>query len=150
MTDKPVDLVDATATCSMCGETKSLSDFCLAVRNCNGHTGHCLACNRVRYRFSYRAWQARNRERCAAARKRYRKPHESRDRWRRESRTAKAKARTAVNNALTAGKIRKPGHCDRCWQRTPSRRLHGHHPDYNRPLVVTWLCTLCHGLVHRI
>ena len=25
-----------------------------------------------------------------------------------------------------------------------------HHPDYERPLLVVWMCEACHGVLHRI
>jgi hypothetical protein len=28
------------------------------------------------------------------------------------------------------------------------RSLHGHHPDYRRPLWALWLCPTCHGRLH--
>ena len=60
----------------------------------------------------------------------------------------KYKARTDLNNALRLGKIVKPKHCSGCHQATKSRRLHGHHEDYSRPLDVIWLCQACHTTRH--
>lgn len=54
----------------------------------------------------------------------------------------KIKARYAVK----AGKLVKPIKCEMCHAET---RLHGHHPDYSKPLEVRWLCPGCHRLIHR-
>ena len=59
-------------------------------------------------------------------------------------------ARAKLNNELRAGHIHKPQACENCRTVAPPRRLHGHHHDYTKPLEVTWLCSLCHGLEHRV
>lgn len=57
----------------------------------------------------------------------------------------KRKARSILTNALAAGKIAKPKCCSRCGSRGV---IHGHHPDYAKPLNVVWLCSRCHGRTH--
>lgn len=64
--------------------------------------------------------------------------------------TLQKKARAYLNNELHAGRIVKPERCQRCGLLTSARRLHGHHHDYSKALEVEWLCSLCHGLEHRI
>lgn len=54
-------------------------------------------------------------------------------------------ARVKLSQAVKAGKVIKPGICERC---ESTRKLEGHHPDYSRPLEVQWLCSPCHSLVH--
>lgn len=58
----------------------------------------------------------------------------------------KRSAHNAINNGVRTGAISKPDRCERCHQQAP---LHGHHPDYNKPKDVQWLCPKCHGLAHR-
>ena len=56
-------------------------------------------------------------------------------------------ARAAVQRALKSGKLiawpvcAVPGCCD---------KPEGHHPDYERPLEVVWLCTRHHSAAHAI
>lgn len=50
---------------------------------------------------------------------------------------AKEKARQAYKNGL----IQKPLFCEKCHEKKP---LDKHHPDYNKPLEVMWLCRSCH------
>lgn len=52
-------------------------------------------------------------------------------------------AHNAVYRALRRGELVKPTACS--WCGAEGRRIHGHHPDYNRPLMVVWICDRCHG-----
>lgn len=60
------------------------------------------------------------------------------------------RARNALNNAVRDGKIVKPKACQKCRAPTPSRKLHGHHTDYRKPLVVRWICSACHHACHNV
>jgi len=97
-------------------------------------------------------WQRhaeQNREAYAEANRRYFRRHK-------ESRMAalqrywaanpgKREARHAVAYALRTGRLtRKP--CEECGSH---KRVHAHHHDYDKPLEVKWLCSLCHGKEHR-
>ena len=63
---------------------------------------------------------------------------------RRRANPQKSRAKDAVGNAIKAGTlIREP--CERCG----TEPTHAHHERYDRPLDVTWLCSVCHGLRHR-
>ena len=53
---------------------------------------------------------------------------------------AKTKAR---KQARQLNRFRQP--CERCG----SEESEKHHPDYEKPLEVIWLCRPCHGLEHR-
>jgi hypothetical protein len=57
--------------------------------------------------------------------------------------------RMAVYWAVQTGLIERPDACERCGARADEARIHAHHPDYNQPLKVVWLCTLCHGDEHH-
>lgn len=53
-------------------------------------------------------------------------------------------AHMALASALKRGLIqRKP--CEVCGE----ERVDGHHPDYDRPMVVVWLCRRHHQAEHR-
>lgn len=61
----------------------------------------------------------------------------------REKGTVPRLAREAVGNALKYGKlIRHP--CKECGE----SKVHAHHPDYERPLDVQWLCPKHHMQLH--
>ena len=53
------------------------------------------------------------------------------------------KAHIALWNAIKAGKI-TPQPCFICGEKAEA-----HHPDYSRPLSVTWLCSEHHKAAHR-
>lgn len=54
--------------------------------------------------------------------------------------------------ALAQGKITRPDSCEQCGssERFSDGRtsIQGHHTDYNKPLVVMWLCQKCHHNWH--
>ena len=60
----------------------------------------------------------------------------------------KREASRLVCSAVRYGKMIKPTECSNC--NKPSDRLEGHHSDYSKPLVVDWLCSLCHTEWHRV
>ena len=57
----------------------------------------------------------------------------------------KRKAHHAVNNAVRDGRLVKLP-CEKCGS---TKRVHGHHDDYSKPLEVRWLCPLHHGELRR-
>ena len=59
----------------------------------------------------------------------------------------KIRARYIATNALRDGKLTKPESCEQC--QSLGLKIVKHHPDYSEPLHVVWLCTKCHGIVHR-
>jgi hypothetical protein len=56
----------------------------------------------------------------------------------------KKKAQEILNNAVRDGRVIRPDTCS-CGRPRPD----GHHEDYSKPLMVTWLCRKCHMELHR-
>lgn len=55
------------------------------------------------------------------------------------------RAQDAVKQALRTGRLVRPSECSGC--RTPGRP-EAHHPDYDKPFEVVWLCRPCHTAHH--
>ena len=51
-----------------------------------------------------------------------------------------------LRSAVWRGKISVPDKCSDCGR---SAILEGHHPDYDKPLVVVWVCVPCHRKLHH-
>jgi len=109
----------------------------------------CAECGHLRMIRHYRKYRERHRtERLAAERKRHRSPEDiarRAERRERERGSPKVRARRLLETAIRNGTIIKPNACEHCGA---MGRLHGHHPDYDKPLDVRWLCALCHGKEH--
>ena len=58
----------------------------------------------------------------------------------------KRKAQRVINNAIRDGRIERPSYCEGCFQ---EKFVEGHHPDYDKPLEVDWLCKKCHRELHK-
>ena len=86
-----------------------------------------------------RACNKRWRERTHAERMAY-------DRERRDMFPERAVAWNLLGAAVRRGKVKKPASCPRCG--TSDYRIEAHHPDYNKPLEVVWLCARCHSAEH--
>ena len=51
-----------------------------------------------------------------------------------------------IYRAVKWGKLVKPIYCGLCGNKA---KLHGHHFDYQKPLLVIWLCPLCHSRTEK-
>ena len=120
-------------SCSKCGEPKPSSEFGLRKRSADGLQSWCRDCLR-----EYQRDYARNHRDPARHR-------EAQQRYRTRNRQ-KLAAHQAVRHAVRACEIVVPVWCQSCRCVT---ELEAHHHDYRKPLEVKWLCTTCHGHVHR-
>ena len=64
----------------------------------------------------------------------------------RHNATERGKARRILQHAVRDGLLIRPSVCDNCGS---GGRIQAHHPDYSRPMSVIWVCSLCHGDIHR-
>lgn len=150
--------------CPRCGETKPLAEYPGDRRTKDGKASACKVCRYAAHkawcktergreikRELTREYEARNRD---TLRERGRaKYREKKDEYYRRTyaanTTAKGKARKSVHNAVRAGRMVKPDHCQRCGAHEPPHRIHAHHHDYTKPRDVEWICSVCHGMEHR-
>lgn len=133
-------------TCFKCGEKKPVSEFYAHKGMKDGRLNKCKECTKADNRSNQRKKKKYYRRYDKERQKRpERKLQQTESCLRiRAKYPEKYKARTAVSNALRDGRLRK-GPCALCGSK---KRVQGHHPDYSKPLEVTWLCEPCHKRHH--
>ena len=130
--------------CFKCTKEKELSEFYPHKRMKDGHLNKCIVCTKKDVEEHRTANIEKIRE---YDRNRSQLPHRKKHNnaltqsFRKEFPLA-YKAHTAVNNAVRDGRLIKPTKCSSCHK--SARQIEGHHDDYNKPLEVTWLCSVCH------
>lgn len=67
---------------------------------------------------------------------------------------ASDKAQGRIEKAIAKGKIKRPEKCEMCGEIPPPMkngrlRIQAHHPDYNNPFKIIWLCQGCHYKWHK-
>lgn len=67
-----------------------------------------------------------------------------------EEERLKDEARILFRVAVQNGELQRPSSCSQCGASGSTGTIHGHHPDYSKPLEVVWLCPACHANVHNI
>ena len=130
--------------CFKCGECKPLSDFYKHKQMADGHVNKCKDCNkadvsknRIDKLDYYREYdRARGNRQDSGYRRNYRNEF-----------PMKYAAHNLVSNAVRDGRIEKIKECQECGIHT--EKIHGHHDDYAKPLIVRWLCPACHKAWHR-
>lgn len=143
-----ISVINGMKQCSVCGETKPITDFWLSGKKTKHHSSCKECCKRYQkaHRDKSREYSRKYRENnIEAARARERKNKRDPVRIPEHER-----ARRILRNAIMAGRITKPDYCVVCGCKRSARQLHGHHTDYSKPLDVLWVCSTCHGKFHRI
>lgn len=77
--------------------------------------------------------------------KKYKEYSDSKKKWAKENKD-KRNAQNSLSRAVLRGKVKRLYKCEKCEE---SENIQGHHPDYNKPLEVIWLCPKCHGAEHK-
>jgi hypothetical protein len=131
--------------CKDCRETKDISEFYTHPGSADGHLGKCKECQKAASRKARNADIERYRE---YDRKRAKLPYRIAaaiavtKRWRAEDKR-RSKCHNAVARALKNGEL-EPIPCAVCG----SEKVEAHHPSYDLPLSVVWLCSVHHKEVH--
>ena len=142
-----MDEVNLRKVCFKCNQEKPLSDFYRHPRMTDGHLGKCKDCTRhdvadhreknlesIREYDRKRGKTAKRIALSTARTAEYRKTHPER-----------MAANNAAQRAVASGKIKRKDQCELCGV---GGRLEKHHPDYDQPLLVVFLCSACHKAVH--
>ena len=129
--------------CFKCHKLQPLSEFYKHNQMADGHLNKCKDCTRKETK---RNRTEVNREYYIAYDKKRAKTEKRKD-WLKKRRKSKeellkARARYKLNNELKKGTIHKE-HCY-CGE----AKTEAHHPDYDQPLFVIWLCHKHHKHIH--
>lgn len=133
-------------TCTRCGTAKPISDFQIRKASPDGLTASCKACLRV-YDKSRAMLPHRVAQRTEYQKSPNGKPVVTavKKRWAARNKE-KRKAHSLLWNAILSGTITKQP-CKVCGS---AKRTEAHHPDYDQPLDVVWLCSAHHKQVHAM
>jgi len=133
--------------CFKCNETKPLFDFYKHSRMLDGHLNKCKECTKKDV-FEHR--YGPNREKILAydrqrgfLKHRLEKATQIHKEWKLKHPKRRA-AHSKVASAIKSGKLTKLP-CFVCGEKAEA-----HHPDYDRPLDVMWLCSAHHKQAHAI
>jgi hypothetical protein len=119
----------AQKCCSVCHLFKPKHDFVRDRTSRDGRHHRCLTCARKHHA------ERKENGALAAMHKKWRQRH-----------PLAAAAHVKLRRAVRRGELeRQP-----CTQCSSTQTIHGHHPDYSRPLEVVWLCQRCHTEIHRL
>jgi len=115
--------------CGGCRRWLPLDQFAKAARASDGRQSRCAECHRL----AMREWRARKRD-SERQTERYRTDPEQ---------ARRVRARQRVNQQVQRGTLQRQS-CERCG--VPNAQTH--HPDYQKPTEIRWLCPKCHGAEH--
>lgn len=132
--------------CSCCKQEKTCSEFQVRKASKDGLTASCKQCLHARDKERYPKEKARRLE----GHKRYMKSEsgklshkQSVDKWKSINSNRRA-AHVILGNAVRDGRAHKLP-CFICGEKAEA-----HHPDYDRPLDVMWLCRAHHNQAHAL
>ena len=138
-----------TKTCSRCHEGKPLECFHKNRGERDGHHCWCKQCRRNHYLSPHgKMLQRRARRRYretdrGKAMKRKSHPMHSNN-WKKKN-PEKVRAHKYVHDAIERGRLQRPDVCEDCGK---TGGIQAHHPDYNKPKEIRWLCHACHRSAH--
>lgn len=134
--------------CRKCGESKPMSEYYKHKEMFDGHLNICKECTKKRVSVHRENNIERIRE---YDRERGKLPHRIANNiknTRNHRKTIKGynAAHLATARALRNGTITKPKICS--WCKKEHSQIESHHPDYKKKLLIVWLCSACHKILH--
>ena len=132
--------------CIKCEIIKPLSCFNKTKNNKDGLQYWCKKCTSI-YQHNNRHRRIEYNTRYYRTKK-YKEGAAKRKAARIRSGCIKEKARILLRTAVRLGKITKPSICSQCSTDFAVNEIEGHHPDYNLPYLIIWVCRNCHKNLH--
>jgi len=120
------------AVCRMCGSDENLMKHAKK-KNGSGYYFWCRECNR----------EVRRKYASTKSGSKVIRDHNSKSRVKFKQ---KGNARSILSYHVRKGRISKPDCCDVCKIEVEPQ---GHHPNYDDPLNVIWVCRSCHAYLHK-
>ena len=127
-----------TKECSRCKKIRPVGDF-YWFKTRKEYKSECKSCARKDKREFY----YKNRKKINAKLKSNKKGQSESNRHSKKKFPEKSRSRDLIHYALKIGHIKKLP-CEECG----SKKVHGHHTDYQKPLEVKWLCQKHHCELH--
>jgi ribosomal protein S27AE len=115
--------------CGGCHRWLAMDQFARATQKPDGRQARCCDCHRQ----LMREWRARKHD-SARSVARYRTDPEY---------AKRVRARSRIGMRVKAGTLQRQP-CERCG----APAVQTHHPDYDKPTEIRWLCPKCHGAEH--
>lgn len=149
--------------CRKCNNELPINEFYEHKQMADGHLNYCKNCVRERIK-KYKENNIeiirefdRNRPNAKERAKKQREERknnpisfkrymECQNKWNAKNKYKKT-AHSKLRSAILSGKVIKKNYCTICGKTECS--IEGHHYDYSKPLDVIWVCTECHGKLHR-
>lgn len=152
-----------TKICKKCGKEKPINDFYKHKEMSDGHLNFCKECVKAReakYRLSHiehireydrnrpNAKERGQKQRIKVKQNstKYKRYCELKNIWAKLNKF-KRNAHSKVLRAIKSGILIRPTYCQICGK--DNCKIEGHHYDYSKPLDIIWVCTECHGKLHR-
>ena len=139
-------MTTSVKTCFKCDKEKPLADFYKHPQMGDGHLNKCKACTRADSAAHRRSPRFREKVLAYDRKRGNRRTPQDMQNYRKENRK-ETRARSLVSSAVRCGRLDKPDRCSHCHTVT---KIVGHHPNYDKPLEVVWLCHACHNQLHAL
>jgi hypothetical protein len=139
-----------TKRCFKCLVEKPLEQFYKHFQMADGYRNKCKDCARAEALLYRRQYYVDNIDKVRANAREYQKQphvmkaHEDAFKIYNAKHPERKRAQNTVNNAIQSGKL-VPQPCWVC-----GKKAGAHHPDYDRPLDVVWLCQEHHMQAHAL
>lgn len=132
----------ARKVCPSCHEAKDVAAFGKDKQKLDGLYSYCRDCANLKAAIYRHKNPEKNAERVKESNQRALASGKAYERTKRMNKKFpdKLKARAKLAYAVKTGQITKKP-CEVCG----ATKVHGHHPDYSKPLEVQWLCAKHHG-----